>query len=74
MTANRDDRLDGKVVLVTGAGSRADGIGNGRAAVDPAGARRGQGRPARRDARLGRGDGADDPRRGRHLPDRDRPT
>jgi NAD(P)-dependent dehydrogenase (short-subunit alcohol dehydrogenase family) len=32
MSANRDDRLDGKVVLVTGAGSRADGIGNGRAA------------------------------------------
>ena len=32
MTATRDDRLDGKVVLVTGAGSRADGIGNGRAA------------------------------------------
>ncbi|HEX5504618.1 MAG TPA: SDR family oxidoreductase [Thermomicrobiales bacterium] len=33
MTANRDDRLDGKVALVTGAGSRADGIGNGRAAA-----------------------------------------
>ena len=33
MTANRDDRLDGKVVLVTGAGSRAAGIGNGRAAA-----------------------------------------
>ena len=33
MTANRDDRLDGKVVLVTGAGSRAEGIGNGRAAA-----------------------------------------
>jgi NAD(P)-dependent dehydrogenase (short-subunit alcohol dehydrogenase family) len=32
MSANRDDRLDGKVVLVTGAGSRAEGIGNGRAA------------------------------------------
>jgi NAD(P)-dependent dehydrogenase (short-subunit alcohol dehydrogenase family) len=32
MSANRDDRLDGKVALVTGAGSRADGIGNGRAA------------------------------------------
>lgn len=32
MTATRDDRLDGKVALVTGAGSRADGIGNGRAA------------------------------------------
>lgn len=28
----RDDRLAGRVVLVTGAGSRADGIGNGRAA------------------------------------------
>jgi NAD(P)-dependent dehydrogenase (short-subunit alcohol dehydrogenase family) len=32
MSTNRDGRLDGKVVLVTGAGSRADGIGNGRAA------------------------------------------
>jgi NAD(P)-dependent dehydrogenase (short-subunit alcohol dehydrogenase family) len=32
LSANRDDRLDGKVALVTGAGSRADGIGNGRAA------------------------------------------
>ena len=32
MSANRDDHLDGKVVLVTGAGSRANGIGNGRAA------------------------------------------
>src|SRR5215217_5970493 len=32
MVASRDDRMDGKVVLVTGAGSRADGIGNGRAA------------------------------------------
>src|SRR5690349_21297926 len=32
MTASRDDRMDGKVVLVTGAGSRAEGIGNGRAA------------------------------------------
>ena len=31
--AGRDDRLDGKVVLVTGAGSRAAGIGNGRAAA-----------------------------------------
>ncbi|MEO8558070.1 MAG: SDR family oxidoreductase [Rhodospirillales bacterium] len=29
----RDLRLDGKVALVTGAGSRADGIGNGRAAA-----------------------------------------
>jgi NAD(P)-dependent dehydrogenase (short-subunit alcohol dehydrogenase family) len=33
MTASRDDPLDGKVVLVTGAGSRAEGIGNGRAAA-----------------------------------------
>ena len=33
MTTTRDDRLDGKVALVTGAGSRADGIGNGRAAA-----------------------------------------
>ena len=33
MAATRDDRLDGKVTLVTGAGSRADGIGNGRAAA-----------------------------------------
>jgi NAD(P)-dependent dehydrogenase (short-subunit alcohol dehydrogenase family) len=32
MIASRDDRMEGKVVLVTGAGSRADGIGNGRAA------------------------------------------
>jgi NAD(P)-dependent dehydrogenase (short-subunit alcohol dehydrogenase family) len=32
-TASRDDRLDDKVALVTGAGSRADGIGNGRAAA-----------------------------------------
>ncbi len=29
----RDQRLAGKVALVTGAGSRADGIGNGRAAA-----------------------------------------
>ena len=28
-----DKRLDGKVAIVTGAGSRADGIGNGRAAA-----------------------------------------
>jgi NAD(P)-dependent dehydrogenase (short-subunit alcohol dehydrogenase family) len=28
---NRDNRLQGKVAIVTGAGSRADGIGNGRA-------------------------------------------
>ena len=27
----RDDRLKGKVAVVTGAGSRAEGIGNGRA-------------------------------------------
>src|SRR5882724_4666605 len=27
----RDDRLNGKVAIVTGAGSRAEGIGNGRA-------------------------------------------
>src|SRR4051812_1693536 len=27
----RDDRLEGKVAIVTGAGSRAEGIGNGRA-------------------------------------------
>jgi NAD(P)-dependent dehydrogenase (short-subunit alcohol dehydrogenase family) len=32
MSANRDDQLGGKVALVTGAGSRAEGIGNGRAA------------------------------------------
>ena len=32
MAIPRDDRLDGKVAIVTGAGSRADGIGNGRAA------------------------------------------
>src|ERR1700687_5069219 len=32
MTAvRRDDRLKGKVAIVTGAGSRAAGIGNGRA-------------------------------------------
>src|SRR5882757_5845593 len=31
MTAPRDDRLKGKVAIVTGAGSRAEGIGNGRA-------------------------------------------
>src|SRR5258708_29897634 len=29
--ARRDDRLKGKVAIVTGAGSRAEGIGNGRA-------------------------------------------
>ena len=33
MATGRDDRLEGKVVLVTGAGSRAAGIGNGRAAA-----------------------------------------
>ena len=27
----RDDRLGGKTAIVTGAGSRAEGIGNGRA-------------------------------------------
>ncbi|HEU0083986.1 MAG TPA: SDR family NAD(P)-dependent oxidoreductase [Bradyrhizobium sp.] len=27
----KDDRLQGKVAIVTGAGSRAEGIGNGRA-------------------------------------------
>ena len=31
MAAHRDDRLTGKVAIVTGAGSRAEGIGNGRA-------------------------------------------
>lgn len=31
MTAHSDGRLAGKVAIVTGAGSRADGIGNGRA-------------------------------------------
>jgi hypothetical protein len=32
MTAARsDDRLKGKVAIVTGAGSRGEGIGNGRA-------------------------------------------
>lgn len=31
--AHRDDRLKGKVAIVTGAGSRGDGIGNGRAAA-----------------------------------------
>ena len=32
MTAIRgDDRLKGKTAIVTGAGSRAEGIGNGRA-------------------------------------------
>jgi len=30
---SRDDRLKGKVAIVTGAGSRGDGIGNGRAAA-----------------------------------------
>lgn len=29
----KDDRLEGRVAIVTGAGSRADGIGNGRAAA-----------------------------------------
>src|SRR3954453_3491378 len=29
----KDDRLAGKVAIVTGAGSRGDGIGNGRAAA-----------------------------------------
>ena len=33
MTAAQSKRLDGKVAIVTGAGSRADGIGNGRAAA-----------------------------------------
>src|SRR5260221_940189 len=33
MTAAEGKRLDGKVAIVTGAGSRADGIGNGRAAA-----------------------------------------
>src|SRR3954468_13680209 len=28
---HKDDRLKGKVAIVTGAGSRAEGIGNGRA-------------------------------------------
>ncbi|HXZ02577.1 MAG TPA: SDR family oxidoreductase [Stellaceae bacterium] len=32
MTASETKRLSGKVAIVTGAGSRADGIGNGRAA------------------------------------------
>ena len=32
MTASEAQRLSGKVAIVTGAGSRADGIGNGRAA------------------------------------------
>jgi len=32
MTASSDKRLAGKVAIVTGAGSRAEGIGNGRAA------------------------------------------
>ena len=27
----KDNRLEGKVAIVTGAGSRGDGIGNGRA-------------------------------------------
>src|SRR5687768_10866593 len=30
-TARRDSRLAGKVAIVTGAGSRGEGIGNGRA-------------------------------------------
>ena len=29
----QDPRLDGRVAIVTGAGSRADGIGNGRASA-----------------------------------------
>ncbi len=33
MTAPSDKRLSGKVAIVTGAGSRGDGIGNGRAAA-----------------------------------------
>src|SRR5260221_7283441 len=33
MTETEGKRLDGKVASVTGAGSRADGIGNGRAAA-----------------------------------------
>ena len=33
MTPTRTPRLTGKVAIVTGAGSRADGIGNGRAAA-----------------------------------------
>jgi NAD(P)-dependent dehydrogenase (short-subunit alcohol dehydrogenase family) len=33
MTVTEGRRLDGKVAIVTGAGSRADGIGNGRAAA-----------------------------------------
>jgi NAD(P)-dependent dehydrogenase (short-subunit alcohol dehydrogenase family) len=33
MTAAEGRRLDGKVAIVTGAGSRTDGIGNGRAAA-----------------------------------------
>ena len=32
MAAASDKRFSGKVAIVTGAGSRADGIGNGRAA------------------------------------------
>ena len=31
MDIRRDDRLKGKVAIVTGAGSRSEGIGNGRA-------------------------------------------
>ena len=48
--------LDGKVAIVTGAGSRADGIGNGRAAsilLARAGAKVDPGRHQRR---MGRGD------------------
>jgi len=30
-TTHWDDRLTGKVAIVTGAGSRGEGIGNGRA-------------------------------------------
>ncbi|KZD24411.1 SDR family NAD(P)-dependent oxidoreductase [Tardiphaga robiniae] len=30
---HRDDRLKGKVAIITGAGSRGDGVGNGRAAA-----------------------------------------
>ncbi|MGH7210751.1 MAG: hypothetical protein ACREF1_04740 [Acetobacteraceae bacterium] len=32
MAPTSDGRVSGKVAIVTGAGSRADGIGNGRAA------------------------------------------
>ena len=33
MTVKRGDRVEGKVAIVTGAGSSAEGIGNGRAAA-----------------------------------------